>query len=147
MAWISITEADLLTVISGAELSGYRGAALALAQPDPVQPTIDQVTDLVRGYVGGCKTNTLGAGSTIPQKLLAPALDLIVVRIPLRVGQNPKTGRKEAADNAVALLEQVAACKFDIEEPVLASPEKSNIPSPSILVPVRTFDRASQDGL
>jgi len=50
MAWITITESDLLTAISGDELASFREAALADAQADPVAPTIAQVTDLVRGY-------------------------------------------------------------------------------------------------
>jgi hypothetical protein len=124
MAWILITEAALLTAISGDELTGYREAALAEDQPDPVQPTIDQVTNLVRGYVGGWKSNQLGPVGTIPEKLLAPAVDIIVCRIPSRVGKTPKKGRETAQENAIKLLEQVAAGKFDIEEPVELAPEQ-----------------------
>jgi len=146
MAWISITEADLLTVMSGPELEGYRAAALADGQTDPVQPVIDQVTDLVRGYVGGCKANTLGA-TGIPQKLLAPAVDLIAVRIPGRVGKSPKTGRKDAAEAAIKLLERVAACGFDIEEPATPTTESSSSPSPRIPARQNHFGREAQDGI
>lgn len=124
MAWITISENHLLTALSGVELAGFREAALDEQQPDPVQPTIDQVTDLVRGYVGGWKQNTLGPSGTIPQKLLAPAVDIIVARIPGRVGKSPKKGRDDALKAAIELLEQVAAGKFDIEEPVEKSEEQ-----------------------
>lgn len=147
MAWISITEAHLLTVLSGPELAGYRAAALQTSQADPVQPTIDQVTDLVRGYVGGCKANTLGEAGTIPQKLLAPALDLIAVRIPGRVGKEPKTGRKDAGEAAIKLLEQVSRCAFDIEEAVTPSTEASNSPTPSFSGRDRRDARKERDGL
>src|SRR5688572_11984930 len=129
MAWIAITEADVLTVLSGPELDGYRNAAKAVGQTDPVAPTIGQVTDRVRGYVGGCKQNTLGLAG-IPQKLLAPALDIIAVRIPKRVNQNPKAGRQSAHDEAVKLLELVAKCMFDIEEPATPTTETSSGQSP-----------------
>lgn len=122
MAWITITEDDVLTVLSGAELEGYRAAALADGQVDPVDPTIAQVTDLVRGYVAGNPANTLGA-TGIPQKLLPPALDIIAYRIPNRVGQDAGETRKALQDQAIRLLEQVAAGKFGIEEPETASTE------------------------
>lgn len=145
--WVPITEEDLLTVLSGPELQGYRAAAKASGQLDPVQPTIDQVTDYVRGFVGGCKRNTLGKGNTIPEKLMAPALDILAVRIPQRVGRDPKPGRDKAADRAVELLKIVARCEFDIEEPVTATSEVSSSPSPSISARVKSYGRESQDGI
>ena len=79
MSWITITEAHVLTQISGAELSALRTAALAALQADPVQPSIDQVTAEVRGYVAACKSNTLDTTtSTIPDRLLRHAIALVV---------------------------------------------------------------------
>jgi len=148
MAWISITEADLLTAISGLELQAYRDAALADEQADPVAPTIAQVTDLVRGYVGGWKENVLGPNGTIPQKLLAPAVDIIVARIPGRVGKTPKQGRDDARKAAIAVLEQVASGKFDIEEPVEQSEEQpSGGGRPSFSGRPRRNVRREQNGL
>lgn len=147
MAWITITEADLLTVLSGPELAGYRAAAKADGQVDPVAPTIAQVVDLVRGYVGGNTSNTLGTAGTIPSKLLAPAIDLIAVRIPGRVGRAPKSGRKSAADEAIKLLEQVARGAFDIEEPLTPGTEQPSAPHPSFSGRKRRDARKDQDGL
>lgn len=146
MAWIEITEADLLTVLAGAELSAYRAAALGAGQSDPVPATITQVVNLVRGYVGGCKQNTLGAGETIPAKLKAPTLDILAVAIPKRVGATPKPVRKDAHDEAIKLLEMVAACRFDIEEPDEATDETSSGPSPASAAKTLTHRREDQDG-
>lgn len=149
MPWITISESDLLTAMSGPELLGYREAALADGQADPVAPTIAQVTDLVRGYVGACKNNSLGPAGTIPSKLLPCALDLIAVRIPGRVGKSPKVGRKDAAEAATSLLEQVAKCMFDIEEPVELSAEQpvTGAGRPSFSGRPRRNVRGEHDGL
>ena len=117
MAWITITEADVLTVINSPKLEGIRSAALAAGQSDPVQPTIDQVTDQVRGYLG--RRYTLGSSGTISDKVLAAALDIIAVRIPQRVDQDASEGREDLKDDAIRYLEHVAAGKIDIEEPLI----------------------------
>lgn len=147
MAWIEITEADILTVMSGPELEAFRAAARADGQADPVAPTISQVIDLVRGYVGGNTVNILGPEATIPSKLLAPAIDIIAVRIPGRVGKAPKAGRKDAADNAIKLLEQVARGAFDIEEPVEPGPDQPSAGRPSFSGRPRRNVRAESNGL
>ncbi len=147
MAWITISEDDVLTALCSPELEGYRAAALETGQADPVQPAISQVTDLVRGYVGGNPSNQLGAAGTIPQKLLAPALDIIAVRVPQRVGQAPAAVRKTAEENAIRLLEQVASGKFSIEEPVVKSAEKENTASPTWKARPSRFGHHAQDGI
>jgi hypothetical protein len=147
MAWITPAESDLLTTISETELATYRAAALAGGQADPVAPTLAQVVDLVRGYVGAYRPNTLGAAGTIPQKLLAPAIDLVAVRLPQRVGVPPKDVRKAAADAAVRLLEQVAAGDFNIEEPDEGSTEITSAPRPSIHARRPHFTPRSEEGL
>lgn len=141
--WSIITEADVLTVLSGAELSAYRAAALAQGQADPVQPTIDLVTDQVRGFVAS--RYPLGAAGTVPDKLLAAALDLISVRIPNRVGRDPKAGRKDAADAALTLLRDVAAGRFVIDTPAETSNEQT-MPRPSLTYSDRAYTRQSMSG-
>lgn len=144
MSWIAITEAHVLTVMSGPELDALRAAALDAGQADPLQPTIDQVTDLVRGYAAGVVV--LGASGTIPQKLLAPALDIIASRIPQRVDQSPSDGRAAKETAAISLLKDVAAGRFKIEEPTTASTETSAVPSPKITPRCRHFTRAAESG-
>jgi len=147
MSWIIPTEADVLTVLSETELTTYRVAATAGGQADPLVPTLAQVVDLVRGYVGAYKPNTLGLAGTIPQKLLAPTLDLVAVRLPQRVGVLPKEVRKIASEQAVRLLEQVAAGDFNIEEPETAVTEVTSAPRPTMSGRSRNFSRETEEGL
>jgi hypothetical protein len=147
MAWIIPIESDVLTVLSETELATYRAAALAGGQADPLAPTVAQVVDLVRGYVGAYKPNTLGLPGTIPQKLLATALDLVAVRLPQRVGVSPKDVRKAASDQAIRLLEQVASGDFNIEEPDNATTETTSAPRPTIEARHRHFSRRSEEGV
>lgn len=147
MAWITPAESDLLTTFSETELATYRAAATASGQADPVAPTLAQVVDLVRGYVGAYKPNTLGLPGTIPQKLLAPTLDLVAVRLPQRVGVSPKDVRQAAAIQAVRLLEQVAAGTFNIEEPDSPTLETTEAPRPSIVAHRRHFTERSEEGV
>jgi len=147
MAWIIPTENDVLTALSETELAIYRAAALAGGQVDPVAPTLAQVVDLVRGYVGAYRPNSLGAAGTIPQKRLAQAIDLVAVRLPQRVGVPPKEVRKAAADRAVRLLEQVAVGVFNIEEPDVVSSEVTSAPRPSIRARRPHFAPRDEEGL
>jgi hypothetical protein len=147
MAWIAPVESDVLTVLSEIELATYRAAATASGQADPVAPTLAQVVDMVRGYVGAYKPNTLGLPGTIPQKLLSTALDLMAVRLPQRVGVSPKDVRQMAASRAVRLLEQVAAGVFNIEEPDSPTLETTEAPRPTIETRHRHFTRRSEEGI
>jgi hypothetical protein len=97
--------------------------------------------------VGAYRPNTLGADGTIPQKLLATALDLVAVRLPQRVGVAPKDVRLTAATQAVRLLEQVAAGNFNIEEPDNASAETTSAPRPTIAAHPRRFTWREEEGL
>ena len=147
MSWITITEDDLLTVMSGPELKAIRAAALKTDQPDPVEPTLLQVADQVRGSVGACENNRLGVTGTIPQKLLTTALDIAAYRIPSRVGITPKESRTNLYKDALALLKEVAACRFDIEEPVEQTNESSGFVRPIINGRPPHYGRHQQDGL
>ena len=147
MSWIALTEADLLTVLSGPELASYRSAALEAGQADPVAPTLTQVIDLVRGYVAASPAGCLGAGETIPQKLRAPALDLLAFRIPNRVGLSAGETRQRLHDQALRLLEQVAAGRYQIEQPAEYAGEAESAPSPLMTARVRQFTRQDQDGI
>ena len=147
MAWIIPAESDVLTVLSETELATYRAAATASGQADPLAPTLAQVVDMVRGYVGAYRPNTLGLPGTIPQKLLAPALDLVAVRIPQRVGVSPKDVRLTSATQALRLLEQVAAGAFNIEEPEDATSETTAAPRPTIEARRRHFGHREEEGI
>lgn len=146
MSWLAITEAHLLQHISGAELEALRAAALADGQADPVQPSIDQVTAQVRGYVAACRANTLDSDTdAIPDRLLAAACAMVVAVIIGRIpGYELDEKKKSALDEARRLMRDVAACTFAIEDPTTGS---ESAPSPAITPRTRQFDRSSQDGI
>ncbi len=148
MAWIAITESYVQGRLSGPELTAVKTAALAQGQSNPVTDAIVRVVDEMRGYIaaGGV---TLGAGNTIPEKLLDAALAMIRYRICTRI---PAAGllteaRKNEYDGALRLLERVADGKFLVEEPTTADTESSGSPSPQVEDRTLTMDRSSQDGI
>lgn len=149
MAWISISTDDVKTRITGDELEALQEAALATGQTDPLPEIIIGVVKEVRGYVAACAKNTLGTGDTIPEGLLHTALAMIRFRLATRL---PEAGlldenRKDENDKAIRLLENVAACKFAVEQPTTATTEEISAPSPKTTAKDREFTRESQDGI
>ena len=149
--WRIITEADVLTQISGAELEALRGVVLADGQADPVQPAIDAITAKVRGFVAGNSHNELDEDtSKIPDRLIDAAVSLIIIQIMNRAGGtmiDPNGSRQKSADEANRLFRDVAAAKFSITDPVTGT-ENSAAPLPSY-APARTrqFTRETQRGI
>jgi len=146
MSWVAITEAALLTHITGAELESLRAAALGATQVDPVAPSISQVTDLVRGYVAACAKNVLDTTTTnIPARLLSAACDLVVAEIINRVeGYNLSENRQDKVKASTKLLESVALCKFAIEDPTTGLDTGPDIEEQHT---ERVATRESMDGL
>lgn len=134
MAWKTLSEEQVRTRLSGPELAALRTAALAAGQEDPLPEVIAQVTGEVRGYVAACSANRLGPAGTIPPQLESAALALIryrlAGRLPVRtLMTDDRRTEREAAER---LLRDVAACKFAVEAPADAGPEKLPSPRPSI---------------
>jgi hypothetical protein len=135
MSWISITDAEILTRISGAELSGFRAAALGTGQVDPVPVVTLQVVEMVRGYIAGCRQNQLGPETTVPEKLIGPTVDLIVVEVEKRAAGSlidPSGTRRDSQREAMTILRDVAACRFVLEAPDDVTGEAQMTPSPTI---------------
>lgn len=151
MSWRIITEADVLTQISGTELEALRGVVLADGQVDPVQPAIDAITAKVRGFVAGNSNNDLDSDTAkIPDRLIDAAVSLIIIQIMTRAGGtiiDPNGARQKAADEANRLFRDVASAKFSITDPVSGS-ETSAAPLPTYS-PARTrqFNAESQRGI
>ena len=114
MAWITLTEDALKARLSGVELAAWRKAALASGQSDPVAQVFAGVTAEVRGYVAGNRANSLGAGATIPEELLDAAMALVVARLTTRLPLSLTEERREAKNDAVALLRSVARGDFRV---------------------------------
>jgi hypothetical protein len=121
MSWRTLTEADVLTKLSSAELEAFREAAVADDQADPIAGAIDNVTELVRGYVASADVTMDTATDTIPARLIPPAVDILVVDIPARAAGiqiDADDARAKSKAQAIRLLERVADGKFSIEDPV-----------------------------
>jgi hypothetical protein len=109
MSWIAITEAKLLTRVSGSELTALRAAALGVGQADPVAETISQTVNAVRRFVAGNAANILSADATlIPDSLLGAALDEIVLNLMKRpastIIDDEAHTRKSAGESATKLF-------------------------------------------
>ena len=149
MAWRDITEADILQRLSGAELEALRAAALGDGQADPVASAIPMASDMVRGYIsaGGF---ALGAGYTLPERLILPAVDFLVVDISTRAAGlliDSDGHRAAARKDAIRLFERVADGRYAVEAPVDADTEGSAASAPLLAVAPRRFTRAAQDGI
>ena len=153
MSWRAITEADVLTQISGDELAAVRAASLQAAQADPLAPTITQVTQEVRGYVAACSQNVLDAtGTTVPTELIGHAVAIIVPRLMARVAGlsiDKDKVRGDAAREAMRVLRDVAACHFAIVQPTTATSDVIASPAPKFSSTERTrnFSSCKQDGI
>jgi hypothetical protein len=144
--WISITTNDVKTRLAGAEFSAYTGKALAAGQVDPLPDITAQVVREVRGHVAG-GGNTIGDGLTIPDELLAAAVDMIVFRLTTRLGISVKEDRKTANDQAKTLMGQVGRGEFKIAGPDNAAVHQAGASSPRISPRTKRFSLEDQEGL
>ena len=150
MSWRTITEADVLTKLSSAELEAFREAAVGEDQDDPITGAITNVTGLVRGYVATSGVTVDTDPDTVPERLIPAAVDILVVDIPARAAGiqiDPNDARAKSKAQAIKLLERVADGKFSIEDPVTEK-ESAEAATPTY-TPTRTrrYTRDSQDGI
>lgn len=117
--WITITDNDVRTRLTAAEMAAYTSRALAPGQLDPLPDLAAQVAREVRGHVAG-GGNRLGVGLTIPDELLAAAADMIVFRLTTRLGFAVKDDRRTANDQAKTLMGQVGRGEFKVVGPETA---------------------------
>lgn len=151
MAWIALSDAKLLTRISGKELERLRAAALAAGQTDPVAEVFDTITRKVRSRVAANGSNRLGPAGTIPDELLDDALALCVVEVMTRPGGtmiDPESARAKAADTAERNLRDAANGLIAIEQPSSEqqSAEVIGAPMPSIRPKTRRFTQVDENG-
>jgi hypothetical protein len=123
MAWITLTQDDLLGKLAAAELTAVKTKALAVGQVNPVPEEVASAIQEIRGRVAACKSNTLGVGATIPEELKPAALAILRYRVLTRL---PVAGlitpqREREYGDALALLSAVAAGKFVVEQPATVS--------------------------
>lgn len=135
MAWITITENDVITKLSGPEKAAMNSAALQALQVPPLPEIIAQVTLEIRGYVAACKTNVLGPLGTIPEELLGTAITRIrfefATRLP--VASLLTEDRRSANSDALTRLRDVAACNFAIVAPENPAAEQPGGPATQLV--------------
>lgn len=149
MAWITLSESNVITKLSGPEIAAMKTAALQAAQTNPLPEVITQVIREIRGFVAGCSENTLGDGETIPDELLGVAISRIRFELATRlpVASLLTEDRREANRNALSLLSAVAACKFRIVAPETPTTEEISSPSPQWKARTRRFGYCKEDGV
>jgi hypothetical protein len=127
MSWITLTEAHIATAITGPELTAAKSVVLATGQTPPLAEVLGQVTGYVRSRVGACDKNTLGPAGTIPDELLAAAIDIAIYRLTKRLPGKilAKQERIDAADKAESLMRDVAACNVALVQPETAGEQPS----------------------
>jgi hypothetical protein len=125
--WLTLTESDVITKLSGPEVAAMKTAALQPAQGNPLPEVIAQVVAEIRGYVAACARNTLGEGETIPSELLGVAISRIRFELATRlpVASLLTDDRRTANSQAIALLRDVAACRFLLVQPATAAEEQA----------------------
>ena len=147
MAWVTPTAADLRAAMTAAEVSELGSLSKAQGQADVVTAILAVVVDLVRGYVRAYRPNLAGPEGTIPAQLLAPAMDIAVVRLIERAGEEPSQARARALEQAMKLLADVAAGRFVVETGAEAAALPIASASPSVSTTTRDNFRANYDGL
>jgi phage gp36-like protein len=123
MSWRTLIAADVQTQLSGEELEKLQTAVLADGQADPLPGIITQVTDEVRGYVGGHSGNALGTGSTLPPQVIGAAIAIVRWRLcgRLAIGggaallQTPQ--RQKDYEDALEFLKAVRKGEIAVEQP------------------------------
>jgi hypothetical protein len=149
MSWLALVPEDVARKVAGPELEAAREAALAEGQPDPLPQIIEDTIGTIRGYIAGCRSNTLGPTGTIPPQLVGTALVLIrtaaLNRLPVS-SLHTETRREEYRD-AITTLHDVSACKFVLEAPATLGPEKITSPAPRIIPRPLNRQSADSDGL
>jgi hypothetical protein len=148
MGWISLTEADVRTKLSGPELTALQGAALAPGQTSPLAAIVAEVAAEVRGHVAAAG-RPLAAGSTIPARLQRAALALIRFELASRlpVAALMTEARTMAANDAQALLRRVADGAFEVDRPEESDPDEASRTVPDYTRALRAFGMTDQDGL
>jgi hypothetical protein len=127
--WRTLTEGDVLAVLSEPEASAYQSAAIGSGQ-DVLVDVLGAVVNHCRGYIADNSANSLAEGLTLPERCLRPALHLVRKDLLTRLDMEVSEDRRKDAAEALRFFERVADGKVGIEQPTGAIDNSS--PSPAI---------------
>ena len=114
MAWITLTEADVLQNLNDSEVATYR-EKIADGQTDPLAGILTDTTQDVRDYVRGQVSSMPASG--IPHGVKNQAIDIATWRLCKRVHTGTEQQRKGAHDEAIKKLTLISEGKVQIEDP------------------------------
>ena len=149
MAWQLITTDNIKTRLAGAEITALQESALASGQADPLPEIVVAAVDEVRGYIAAAG-RILEAGDKVPSRLINATLAIIRHRIATRLPGRSflNEDRIREYQDAIKLLEQVAAGKFAIEDVVTEDTEGTSGNSVQLAASsTRKATRSKLDGL
>lgn len=149
MAWVSLTEADVRSRLSSAELGALQSVHATAGDTQLVSRVITQAIDEVRGYIAAWPENSLEEGAKIPSKLVSAALAIIRYRL---ISSLPSRSlmteeRTQEYKDATRLLERASEGKFRVEEPVTAEDETVRHVGPSVSAKTLSHRRQDADGI
>jgi phage gp36-like protein len=116
MAWIEITQDLARSAMSAPELAAYQAAALGEDQ-DPLVDITKTAVDEARAHIADCSTNSLAAGTTVPERVVHHLLAIIRFRMVTRLDLEVSEDRRTEYRSAVRFFERVSECKVQIEQP------------------------------
>lgn len=140
MSWQTLQPDQLKRRFAASELAALQRAKADLDDA-AIVATLQDVTGVVRGYVAANRANRLDVDGTIPATLVSAALDIALVDYSTTVAGvllDPKGNRKAAKEAAQKLLQDVAAGRFAVDQPDLATPsqaEQRARPGPAVELP------------
>lgn len=105
-AWRKVTETDLTSALSAAEVGAFRQSA---GRGQPVAQQIAETVAFVRGCIrsgGRCRADA--DESTLPESLVAPAMDWLRFRFLTRMNLPVNDARTTLYEDARRLFEDIA---------------------------------------
>jgi hypothetical protein len=105
-AWRKVTETDLTSALSAAEVGAFKQSA---GRGQPVAQQIAETVQFVRGCIrsgGRCRMDA--DGGTLPEGLIAPAMDFCRYRFLTRIDMPVNEARTKLYEDARKLFDAVA---------------------------------------
>ena len=136
MAWVRITQQDLISSLSKDEVDAFRTSADF--ESDPVEKQIAAVVAKVRSNIRASRTATLDPDPmTLPPSVVSDAMDYLRYEILTRMNVVVNESRTKAYERAVETFKEVANGTFKVEPGVDPVPAGSvAVPSISVKPPI-----------
>ena len=152
MSWREISEDDVWSSMTSAEVTAVRTKLLTSGQSDPLVKIIEQVTLECRTAVKSCSDNVLSEVVTeVPGGMVYHGVAIIRYRALSRFGLVMEHGgdsRLEEYRTAQKYLNEVARCLIKVDRAGAAEDEAApQGMSPRISARSRRFSRTQQEGI